>query len=63
MRDAVARFRLRPASTAPAALPPLDSLPQDLRARILALLAPTQGAAAHASHRSPDRDERGFAGF
>ena len=46
MRDAVARFRLRPAAAAPAALPPLDSLPQDLRARILALLAQPHGLRA-----------------
>jgi methyl-accepting chemotaxis protein len=40
MRDEVSRFRLRTETATPAALPNLDTLPADLRAQIMALIAP-----------------------
>ena len=65
MHREVSRFQLR-AQPAAVELPALDSLPPDIAAQVLALMkartAPTPKE-THPSHRSPDRDERGFKGF
>ena len=65
MHREVSRFQLR-AQPAAVELPTLDSLPPDIAAQVLALMkartAPTPKE-THPSHRSPDRDERGFKGF
>ena len=66
MRKEVSRFTLRPAASAPSAMPDLNSLPPEIAAQVLALIKKPSATAAPANKttlRSTDRDERGFKGF